>query len=103
MRKVHSFTPATDDWFVLHHTEDKRWAIERVVAWGLLQADEEQVDTLEAFLGQGLIADFEDYAYVKGTDRSPVGRRWGEIYETIAPDGRNFREITDPELLAKLT
>jgi len=30
MRKVHSFMPTTDDWFVVSNIEDKRWSIERV-------------------------------------------------------------------------
>ena len=102
MRKVHNFAPATEDWFLVAHLETKRWCIERVVAWALFQADENTTNVLSGFIGQGYVPDHEDCFYVKGTDKSPTGRRWGEIYDDIMPGARNSREINDSELLAKL-
>ena len=72
--------------------------IARVIAFGFMTSDEKRMSNFIAPVdGQGM-AMCEDtlgleVVTVSGSDMSPNGRTWGEIYKDIVPTGIDRREL----------
>jgi hypothetical protein len=88
--------PTGGDWFAIYTPDQVRWFIERVLLWGLVEA-EHQVSHVSGILTDGLPADDTegDRYYVLGSDRSPAGTTWREVFDGTLPTIRNVREITE--------
>lgn len=77
------------------HTED-RWFIERVVLWLVMELTPHTVEHIRACTCNGLTNDKDgDCYFVRGDDKSPVGKTWGELFEETLPSRCNVREITE--------
>ena len=89
------------DWFYVSEWADfekpkgRHWKIERVILWAIRTGDADQLVGIDR---RGLPAlepdpDCDDF-FVKGSDISPNGKTWDEIYRSIIPDKEMHCDIT---------
>ncbi len=84
------------DWFELTYCLG-RWELTRVIAWGLLDDDE---DNLRAYTSDGNgvpVRDRQEFFHlVFGNDLSPMGPTWNEIYRDAHQSSHTLsRCVTD--------
>ncbi len=93
--EIRSILPVSGDWYCVYGCEENRWFIERVVAWALVRKKDE-VDHVRAIASQGIPHESEGYDsyFVLGSDTSPIGPTWSEVFQTTPPSSCMVREIT---------
>jgi hypothetical protein len=93
---IRQLMPVSGDWYVLTNPECDRWFIDRVVAWALVHADL-SVDHVRAIDTRGMPHEDNDgdSYFVLGSDFSPLGLTWQEVYHKTSPSRCLCRDITD--------
>lgn len=101
MSTIRECYPVNGDWFcVTHQLGEERWTIERVILWALLDDKDRKVEhKIWAIVSYGGIPNLHEMTwytyYVKGSDTSPLGKTWDEIYRSTTPTGaRMVRDMT---------
>jgi hypothetical protein len=93
--KIASTQAVVGDWFLLWAPkgDGDRWFIERVVLWALVES-EGHYPHIKAIGAHGLALPPEGmgngYWFVFGSDNSPMGPTWGEIFKSAE------QRVTDP-------
>ena len=87
------------DWFCLKIAHDTprptRLFLSRVMLWALAKGP----DVVDHTVGIGETGDpqedpFTEVYYVYGTDLSPNGSTWGDVYSHVKPSLQQVREVT---------
>lgn len=93
-----------DDWFQIHLIYEEgvtKVFLDRVIMWAIVDMPGRE-QRLDAITDDGTPnAVFKvaegDYYFVKASDRSPNGKTWAQIYESLTPSLLGVREVLAEE------